>query len=240
MNLTNHPTAWDHPPTRRAWTQHMAMNVVGLIGWIGGWIALLGISTNTPNWVVWIFMPYFLYAPHRVYLQLKSYFPAAVRMQRILRQYPLQVLADVPRGLGKHPEAQDDGMWFELRNPENPEEKIPLVFLAHGRQHWWIRRIGGPRTDPQLKAEIEPLWFAGDPRFLAVIAAPGRKDRAPKRMHLLYQRSAFSRRADNAGWSASPEALERARRAGARVSDPVPRPRHSQHQDSDQVNQSNS
>ncbi|GAA3087406.1 hypothetical protein ACFQ0X_19350 [Streptomyces rectiviolaceus] len=238
MNLTDHPTAWDHPPTRRAWFQHMAMNAVGLVGWIGGWIALLGISTNTPDWVVWIFMPYFLYAPHRVYLQLKGYFPAAVRMQRVLSQYPWQVLADVPRGLGKHPEAPEDGMWFELLNPESPAEKIPLVFLAHGRQHWWMRRIGGPRTDPRLKAEIEPIWFAGDPRFLAVVAAPGRNAKAPKRLHLLYQRTAFNRRTDNAGWDASPAALERARRAGARLPDPVPHPRDARHRDNEQADQS--
>ena len=65
-SLPSFATAWDHPLTRLAWLRHMCMNVLGLIGWAGGWIVLLGISTYTPNWVVWVFMPYFFYGFYRV------------------------------------------------------------------------------------------------------------------------------------------------------------------------------
>jgi hypothetical protein len=192
----------------------MLMNVVGLLGWPAGWIALIGISLHTPNWVVWIFMPYFLYGFYRFFNQL-TYFPAALRMRRVLREYPWQLLEDMPSGIGKHPEARDDGMWFEFRNPAAPEEKIPLVFIRHQRSYWWLKRLDGPRTKPQRRAQIEPLWFAGDPRFLGVIAAPGREGRAPKRLHLLYQRPALDRRYAAETWGASPADVQRAGRAGA-------------------------
>ncbi|MET8134990.1 hypothetical protein ABZV24_24095 [Streptomyces sp. NPDC005251] len=95
------------------------------------------------------------------------------------------------------------------------------------RTFWWMRRFGTARTKPELKAQIEPLWFAGDPRFIAVIAAAGRKGEAPKRLHLLYQRTATGRRGiEPTDWNASPAALERARRSGAQVPDVVhPHPR---------------
>ncbi|CAM5362181.1 hypothetical protein [Streptomyces purpurascens] len=192
----------------------MLMNVVGLLGWPGGWIALIGISTYTPNWVVWIFMPYFLYGFYRFFNQL-TYFPAALRMRRVLREYPWQLLEEMPSGLGKHPEARDDGMWFEFRNPAAPEEKIPLVFIKHQRSYWWLKRLDGPRTKPHRKAQIEPLWFAGDPRFLGVVAAAGRGGRAPKRLHLLYQRAVFDRRYAAETWGASPADVQRAGRSGA-------------------------
>ncbi|MFF4251487.1 hypothetical protein ACFY1L_09785 [Streptomyces sp. NPDC001663] len=189
--------------------------MAGLLGWPGGWIALLGISTYTPNWVVWIFMPYFIYGFYRFFNQL-TYFPWAFRMRRVLREYPWQLLEGVPSGLGKHPEARDDGIWFEFQNPANPKEKIPLVFIKHQRSYWWMKRLDGPRTKPHRRAQIEPLWFAGDPRFLSVVAAPGRGGKAPKRFHMLYQRPAFDSRCAPESWGATPADLEHASRAGAR------------------------
>ncbi|GGN33319.1 hypothetical protein [Streptomyces fuscichromogenes] len=215
MNPTDHLTAWDHAPTRAAWARHMAMNAVGLIGWPAGWVVLIGISTYTPNWFVWIFMPYFLYGFYRFFIQL-TYFPAALGIRRVLRAYHWQIVDKVPSGLGRHPGARDDGIWFEFRNPSAPEEKIPLVFLKHHRSYWWLRRLDGPRTKPERRAQIEPLWFAGDPRFLGVVAAPGRGGQAPKRLHLLYQRPVFDSRCVREGWGTDLGAVECAGRAGAR------------------------
>ncbi|MFJ3302730.1 hypothetical protein ACIPSA_06370 [Streptomyces sp. NPDC086549] len=199
----------------------MIMNVLGLVGWPAGWIALLGISAYTPNWAVWVFMPYFLYGFYRFFNQL-TYFPRGLRMRRVLREYPWQILEEVPSGLGKYPGAHDDGMWFEFRNPADLDEKIPLVFIKHQRSYWWLRRLEGPRTKPERRAQIEPLWFAGDPRFLAVVAAPKRSGKAPRRLHLLYQRPVFDRRCAPETWGAGAADIERARRAGAPYSGNVP------------------
>ncbi|MFF0226114.1 hypothetical protein [Streptomyces sp. NPDC004629] len=193
----------------------MAINVVGIIGWPAGWLTLLGASMYTPNWVVWLFMPFFLYGFYRFCNQL-TYFRWADRMRRVLREYPWQSLEGVPSGLGKHPAAQDDGMWFEFRNPDDFEEKIPLVFLRHQRSYWWLRRMDGPRAKPSRRAQIEPLWFAGDPRFLAVVAAPTKDGKAPKRLYLLYQRSVFDSGRTPQAWEAGTVDSERACRAGAR------------------------
>lgn len=225
MNPADYPTAWDHPPTRRAWVGHMAMNGLGLIGWIGGWIVLLGISTRTPNWVVWVFMPYFFYGAYRAFIQVR-YFPLAFHMLRVLRAYPWQLLLGVPRGLDEHPDAEDKGIWIELPSPGDRTKKIPLTFVKHHRAYWWLKRIGGPRTKPALKAQLEPLWFAGDPRFLGVVAARAKGGSAPRRLHFLYQPSAFNKAAPRRQWEdASPADLERARHAGALLLDAVLRSR---------------
>ncbi|MGQ4389576.1 hypothetical protein [Streptomyces sp. SAS_270] len=204
----------------------MVMIVARLLGWAVGFFAALFLIVATPPWIGWVFLPFLLYASFRAVLQI-SYFPWSIGIQQVLGQYPWQILDGVPRGLSKHPEVEDDEMWFEFANPESPEERVPLPFLSSMRTYWWMKRIGGPRTRVELKAEIEPLWFAGDPRFLAVVAAPGRRGNAPKRLHLLYQRPAKDRRVAPIDWNASPAALERARRAGARLPESVYRPRPS-------------
>ncbi|MEU0780188.1 hypothetical protein ABZ341_01260 [Streptomyces sp. NPDC006173] len=166
-------------------------------------------------------MPYFLYGFYRVFVQL-SYFPWAFRMRRIFKEYPWSIFTDIPRGLGKHPQASDDGMWFEFRNPDNLDEKVPLVFIKHQRSHWWMKRIGGPRTKAALKAEVEPVWFSGDPRFVGVVAAPSKDGCLPARLHVLYQHAAFGRSSVTPAWTVKVEDVERARCAGAQLSASIP------------------
>jgi len=195
----------------------MTMNVVGQVVWIAVYPGVLYVMVVfTSRAFVPVFTPFLLYSFYRFFVQL-TYFPWALRMRRILREYPWQVLEGVPSGLGRYPGARDDGIWFEFRNPVSPDERIPLVFIKHQRAYWWMKRMDGPRTKPERRAQIEPLWFAGDPRFLAVIAAPGRDGKAPKRLHVLYQRSVFDRRCAPQSWGAGAGAadVERARRAGA-------------------------
>lgn len=225
MYAPEYPTAWDHVPTRHAWMRQMAMNVVGLVGWIATWVGLLAVLVVflSPGFA-FLFFPFMAYSLYRAVAQIAR-FRFTAHIHRVLVQYPWQILTDVPRGLAKHPEARDEGMWFEFRSPERPEEAVPLVCVKHLRARWWMKRVGGPRTKPQLKAQIEPLWFAGDPRFIAVIAASDRRAEAPKRLHVLYQRPALDKTVEPAAWGASPADLERARRAGARVPDPDPQPR---------------
>ncbi|MFD5308024.1 hypothetical protein [Streptomyces ardesiacus] len=191
----------------------MVMNVAGLIGWTGGWVGLLAISLDTPNWVVWVFMPYFIYAPYRVVTQLK-YFPTAFLMLRILRTYPWQVERDVVMGLTKRPEvvAKQYG-WFEFENPANEQQQLPLVFSEHLRTEWWARRMA-PRAKPRLKADIETVWFAGDPRFIGLVAAPNRRGTAPRRLHVVEQRIDVQSGWSFADWGATPYDIERGRRVG--------------------------
>ncbi|MFC7017679.1 hypothetical protein ACFQMH_39540 [Streptomyces viridiviolaceus] len=191
----------------------MVMNVAGLIGWAGGWVALLGISTYRPNWVAWAFMPYFIYAPYRVLTQLK-YFPAAFLMLRVLRTYPWQIMRNVPRGLTKRPEVTGKQYgWFEFSNPACQDQRLPLVFSRHLRREWWARRMA-PRAKPHLKADIETIWFAGDPRFIGLVAAPSRRGTAPRRMHVVEQRIDARSGWRFADWGATPDDIERGRRAG--------------------------
>lgn len=215
MRPSDHPSAWDHQPTRSAWAKHMTMNILGQLGWTVTYPGLFYVMVvYTSQTFVFVFLPFILYSFYRFFIQL-TYFPWAFRMRRVLREYPWQLLKTVPSGLGKYPDARDDGMWFELRNPVDSAEKIPLVFIKHHRSHWWLKRLDGPRTKPHRRAQIEPLWFAGDPRFLAVVAAPGRGGTEPKRLHMLYQRSVFDSRSVPETWGASAADVERARRAGA-------------------------
>uniref|UniRef100_A0AAU3HXJ3 Uncharacterized protein n=1 Tax=Streptomyces sp. NBC_01393 TaxID=2903851 RepID=A0AAU3HXJ3_9ACTN len=200
----------------------MASIAARLVGWVAVWIGSLGVLVSflSPGYA-FLFIPVLLYSAFRAVLQL-AYIRPSVYIQRVLWQYPWQLLTDVPRGRNRHPMVQEDEMWLELPNPEEPGEQIPLLFLSGMRTFWWMRRFGTARTKPELKAEIEPLWFAGDPRFIAVIAASRRKGEAPKRLHLLYQRTATGRRGvEPTAWNASSAALERARRSGAHVPDAV-------------------
>jgi hypothetical protein len=200
------------------------MNVVGLVGWGGGWIALLGMSVHMSNWAAWVFMPYFIYGIYRVIIQLRC-FPAAFNMLRTLREYPWQVLYGIPRGINEHPEAETGGVWIEFPHPAGRSGNgVPLTFVKHHRAFWWLRRIGGPRTKTELKEQLEPLLFAGDPRFLGVVAAISGSGRL-KRLHFLYQPSAFDAKARPRKWvDADLVDLERARRGGARQCDIVPPP----------------
>ncbi|MEU6125067.1 hypothetical protein [Streptomyces sp. NPDC047123] len=213
MNPADHPTAWEHPPTRHAWNLLMARNVAGLVAWVGIWIALLALTRET-RWLLWIFIPYSVYASWRLFVQLFGYFPSAMRELRILRTYPWQVLQGVPRGLDRYPEIVGSQFgWFEFPHPADRSQNLPLVVSNHLRVGWWHRRMG-PRAKPQLKAQIETLWFAGDPRMIGLVAAPSPDGRSPRRFKVLAQRLANAPHVLTTEWGTTPEDVERGRRAG--------------------------
>ncbi|ANJ09271.1 hypothetical protein [Streptomyces parvulus] len=191
----------------------MAMNLLGLAGWLGGWVALLGVSVYSADWVAWVFLPFFVYAPYRALVQCR-YFPAALRMLRIMRVYPWQVLHGAPHGLSDRPEVTSRHYgWFELPNPGRPEQCLPVVFTRHLRLEWWSRRMA-PRAKPHLKSEIKEIWFAGDVRFAGVIAAPTPRGTAPRRLQIIEQRMESPDGQHLNEWGAGPHDLERGRRAG--------------------------
>ncbi|GGX98694.1 hypothetical protein [Streptomyces fructofermentans] len=195
----------------------MAMSIVGLGGWITALIGLLYVL------VVWLspvfgflFVPLLCYSFYRTVIQLTQVF-TGMRMLRVMQEYPWRILWQVRRGLGDHPAAEAKGIWIELPTRGDSNEGIPLVFVKHHRASWWMRRIGGPRTDSGLKSQLDPLWFAGDSRFLGVVAVSGRKSGTPRRLHFLYQPSALGKGGDarKSGENVSAVDLDRARRAGA-------------------------
>ncbi len=219
MNVTPCPTAWGHSPTRQFWARHVISSILAALAWAAGWVLLLVISTYTPEWMVWVFMPYFLYGPYRVVVQVKVILEAFM-MRRVLRSYPWQIMRDVPRGLTKRPEVVGSQFgWFEFPNPAREDHRLPLIFATHHRTQWWARRMA-PRAKPRLKEQIETVWFAGDCRFVGVVAAPTRSGDRPRRLHLVEQRIGERNGQRFSDWCATADDIERGRRAGVRVVGP--------------------
>ncbi len=206
-------TAWGHRSTRWAWALHAAASIVELIGWVAGWVTLLQVSLWMPNWAAWVFMPYFIYGPYRAVIQLK-YLSTVLLMVRILRTYSWGIVRDAPRGLTRRPEVVSKQYgWFEFPNPSRSGQSLPLVFPSHLRRWWWSRRMS-PLAKRRLKAEIETVWFAGDPRFIGIVAAPPRWGAIPRRLRVVEQRTDAQSGTRFADWGATPDDIERGRRAG--------------------------
>jgi hypothetical protein len=191
---------------------------LGLIGWPAAWLGILYVLIALLSQAfLLIFALPLCYAFYRSVLQVR-HAATVFRMKPVLREYPWQVLRDAPRGIGEHPDAEDGGIWIEFPDPTGSSERgIPLTFVKHHRAYWWLRRIGGPRTKPHLKAQLDTLWFAGDPRFLGVVAVPAVSGQGPKRLHFIYRPSVFEERAAREWAEVHRIDIERARRAGARL-----------------------
>ncbi|MGW7549293.1 hypothetical protein ACWGKQ_50475 [Streptomyces sp. NPDC054770] len=213
MPPTHHPTAWDDPATRRSWAKLVTCALLGQILWPAAWLGLLAwYVIMSMTWTLWLFFVPLLYSFYRAFLQL-SYISWAFHTRRLLRTYPWQVFEEPESGIGKVPGATAGDVWLSFPNPERPDEKLPMILKVHVRSTWWRRRLGRGYTTEKTQ-QIREVWFAGDPRFAAVIAVPG-----PRRFHVVQQRPINKRGvADLRG--ASPAALERARRAGVRLPDP--------------------
>ncbi|WP_327718669.1 hypothetical protein OG381_27055 [Streptomyces sp. NBC_00490] len=217
MNPTDHSVAWEHPPTRRAWSKQLAANAVALLGWIALWVALLAVLVVylSPGYTI-LFVPFLIYSFYRAFIQL-FVFPAIFRMKHVLEEYPWLLLADTTHGLTDRTDVVGRQYgWFEFPNPARPEERLPMVFPRHWGVGWWHRRMA-PRATPELKTEIRVVWLAGDPRFIGVIAASSPDGSAPRRFRFLSQQTgANGGRHSVAEWGATAEDIERGRRAGVR------------------------
>jgi hypothetical protein len=221
MNPTDHSVAWEHPPTRRAWSKQLAANAIALLGWIALWAALLAILVVflSPGYTI-LFVPFLLYSFYRAFLQL-FVLPAVFRMRRVLQEYPWRLYSDAPHGLADRPDVvgRQNG-WFEFPNPARPEELLPMVFPRHWGVGWWNRWMA-PRAKPELKAQIGVVWLAGDPRFIGVIAAPASDASTPRRFRFLSQQTGSDGgRRTVANWGATAEDIERGHRAGVRPAHP--------------------
>jgi hypothetical protein len=221
MTPTDHSHAWEHPPTRRAWSKQLAANALAFLGWITLWVALLAILVVflSPGYSI-LFVPFLLYIFYRAFIAL-FLFPVAFRVRRVLQVYPWRSYSNAPHGLADRADVTGRQYgWFEFPNPARPEERLSMVFPRHWGVGWWHRRMA-PRATPELKSQIEVVWLAGDPRFLGVIAAPTPDGSRPRRFRFLNQQTApDGGRHSVADWGATTEDIERGHRAGVRPARP--------------------
>ncbi|MEV0206316.1 hypothetical protein AB0H97_14060 [Streptomyces sp. NPDC050788] len=221
MTPTDHTVAWEHPPTRRAWSKHLALNLLAIVGWLAVWGALLAVLVVflSPGYTILV-VPFLLYSFYRAFIQL-FVIPVVLRMKRVLQVYPWQLFRDVPHGLTDRTDVVGRQYgWFEFPNPARSTEQLPLVFPRHWGVGWWHRRMA-PRATPELKSQIGEVWLAGDPRFIGVIAAPSTDGARPRRFRFLHQQmGADGGRLSVAAWGATADDIERGRRAGVRPARP--------------------
>ncbi|MEU5096863.1 hypothetical protein [Streptomyces sp. NPDC020996] len=217
MNPSDHPAAWDHPPTRRAWFKYLTASLTAFFGWIALWFALLAFLAVfvTPGYTV-LFVPFLVYSFYRAFIQVFSIL-FAFRTKRVLQIYPWRLFSDIPHGIADRTDVVGRQYgWFEFPNPARPDEQLPMVFPRHWGVGWWGRRMA-PKAAPNLKEQISVVWLAGDPRFIGVIAAPSPDGRMPRRFRFLHQQMRANGTVSSVtDWGATPEDIERSRRAGIR------------------------
>ncbi|MFW6695516.1 hypothetical protein [Streptomyces sp. MAR4 CNX-425] len=217
MHPSDYPTAWEHPPTRRAWGEQTTVSVLAFIGWLLSPLFLLYVLIVflSPGFAFLFAIP-MGYGTYRAKIQ-PAQIIANIRIRRILRAYPWR-LDDIPYSFPHGPEETPTELCLTIPHPTQPGETILMYQHLRSLPSWWTRRMG-PRAKPELKAQLKPIWFVGDPRFFGVIAVtkPGRtpKISAPRRMHLIIQVGETKQTApiDVNSWQASPEELAHARQA---------------------------
>jgi hypothetical protein len=192
-------TAYEDPATRRAWRRTAALRLSAFVLSLGSFVAWLYAVLLTPVWTLWVLFPALFVL---IYLAMLS--TARVlgirSLRRILKVYPWQ---SVP---GAASIAKNGTTRFSFTDPERPDKTVSLgygSFLGSGYT-FWVRKV--------RSGEVGEVWFAGDPRFLGVVAVPG-----PRRLFGVAQRTAVDDRTSARKRGVSPEARERARAAGARV-----------------------
>lgn len=167
------PVAWDQQGTRTAWTVWVIQHSAKTFGWLAAPVALLYLTLLLPRWfafVVPILFAFLMYCLVNSLMRLRY----AVRMYRVLHTYPWRQQFDAVK--------VQKGRYavFVLPDPDRPEKTASpkeggLFFKRWDR----VVRKG-------FKGE---LWYAGDPRFVVVIAKPGLKS-----LSCAQQPTAFDRR----------------------------------------------
>ncbi|MEU3335654.1 hypothetical protein ACWCQ1_17205 [Streptomyces sp. NPDC002144] len=181
MAPTHHRSAWDDAATRRAWAKLLTCAVLGQILWPVAWTGLLAWYVSmSAAWTLWLFFAPMAYAFYRTFLQV-AYWRGALRARRLLRRYPWQTFHTPESGVGNTPGVRAGYAWLRFPHPEAPDERVTMAMHSHVRSVWWGGRLG-KRARPERKAQVREIWFAGDPRFAAVIAVPG-----PRRLYVLRQ-----------------------------------------------------
>ncbi|GCD44217.1 hypothetical protein GKJPGBOP_03909 [Streptomyces paromomycinus] len=192
-------TAWQDPMTRRAWRRTAVLRCAALPAWLLGFLAWLFAVVMTPAWLLVLWLPVLCVGIWYTLLAVIATTSLA-RTRRVLRVYPWQV------GVAEAKPKENGSTRFVVSDPERPEK---TVSLGHGgligtRGHFWVRAV--------KSGHVTETWFAGDPRYLGVVAAPG-----PRHLLWVAQREATDSRMPPRKKGVSPAARAMARAAGARV-----------------------
>ncbi|MEU8686183.1 hypothetical protein [Streptomyces sp. NPDC048611] len=192
-------TAWADPATRRAWRRTAVFRCAAVLGWMAGFPAWLFAVVMTPAWLLVVWMPVLFVG---IWYALLAAVAASslMGMRRVLRVYPWQA------GIAEVRSKKNGSTQFLVPNPERPEKTVGLGFggvIGTGR-HFWVRAV--------KSGQVTTAWFAGDPRYLGVMATPG-----PRNLLQVAQREATDSRMSPRKRGVSPGARALARAAGARV-----------------------
>lgn len=195
----HYKTAWEDPDTRRVWRRAAMSRCAALLIWLLGFFAWLFAVVMTPSWLLVLWMPMLCVG---IWYALLAVIAAAslTRTLRVLRVYPWQV------GIAEARPKKNGSTQFVVPDPERPEKTVSLRYggLIGTKGHFWVRAVKSGRATE--------AWFAGDPRYLGVVAAPG-----PRRLLWVAQREATDSRMSPRKRGVSPGARALARAAGARV-----------------------
>ncbi|MEU9123445.1 hypothetical protein AB0C96_26845 [Streptomyces sp. NPDC048506] len=195
----HHKTAWEDPATRHAWRRTALFRCAALLGWILGFFAWLFAVVMTPAWLLVLWLPVLLVGIWYALLALMAA-AALLGIRRVLRIYPWQV--DIAEVRSK----KNGSTQFVVPNPDRPEKTVGLGYggvIGTGR-HFWVRAV--------KSGQLTAAWFAGDPRYVGVVATPG-----PRNLLRVAQREATDSRMSPRKRGVSPEARALARAAGART-----------------------
>ncbi|MFI1501389.1 hypothetical protein [Streptomyces platensis] len=198
-SAVHYKTAWEDPATRQAWRRTAMFRCAALLGSLLGFPAWLFAVVLTPTWLLVLWLPVLCVGIWYALLAMVAV--ASLRgVRRVLRVYPWQV------GIAEAGFKKNGSTQFVVPDPERPEKSVSL---GHGGmigtgQNFWVRAV--------KSGQITTTWFAGDPRYLGVVATPG-----PRNLLWLAQREATDSRMSPRKRGVSPGARALARSAGARV-----------------------
>lgn len=203
VNAVNVPltkTAYEDAATRAAWRRAAVSRLCAFLLSLASFVIWSYVVLLTPVWTLWVLMPVLFVLIHVAMLTTVKV-SGILSLRRVLRVYPWRSFP------GAASTAKNGTTRFSFPDPEHPAGRH--VSLAYGNwlgsgYTFWIRKV--------RSSEVGEVWFAGDPRFLGVVAVPG-----PRRLVRVAQREAVDGRMPARGRGVGQEARERARAAGARV-----------------------
>jgi hypothetical protein len=204
--VSTYACAYDHPATQRASRLRIVLHSAEAIGLfalaVGCLVSLRSLPDSSVSWgfpILWI-LSLVLFA---LCVKAAVLTTAARRDQKILRTYPWQRLhgAVCVDAAGQHK--------LVLPNPDAFYQEIHLLTGS--------RLFPSTGDSPPVPGSVLPdeVWFAGDPRFMTVVALPG-----PRRMSTVIQPSAHDTQIAAYDGPISDEARRRALSVGARVAHP--------------------